>query len=118
MENVRGSGGDDDIEGDAAPNIIWGGGGDDTLRGGGGGDIMTGGPGADVFAFGAESDDAIITDFGAGDKIDLGTFSFAGSAFERHVTIEDEAFRVEDPDTGDAIRVEVGIDLDRADFIL
>ena len=84
----------------------------------GGGDIMTGGPGADVFAFGAESDDAIITDFGAGDKIDLGTFSFAGSAFERHVTIEDEAFRVEDPDTGDAIRVEVGIDLDRADFIL
>lgn len=31
---------------------------------------------------------------------------------------EDEAFRIEDLDTGDAIRVEVGIELDPADFIL
>ena len=71
-----------------------------------------------MFAFGAEFGDAIITDFGAGDKADLRAFGFAGSAFERHLTIEDEPFRVEDPDTGDATRVEVGIDLDRADFIL
>lgn len=79
---------------------------------------MTGGPGADVFAFDAESGDAIITDLGARDEIDLSAFGFPGSAFERYVTIEDEAFLVADPDTGDAIRVEVGIELDRADFIL
>lgn len=79
---------------------------------------MTGGPAADVFACGAKSANMIMTDFGVGDKFDLNAFGFAGSAFERHVTIEDEPFRVEDPDTGDAIRVVVGIDLDRADFIL
>lgn len=38
--------------------------------------------------------------FGVGDKVDLRAFGFAGSAFERHLTIEDEPFRVEDPDTG------------------
>ena len=118
VENVRGSGGDDEIEGDAAPNLIWGGRGDDTIRGGAGGDTLTGGLGADVFAFDAESGDATITDFGGRDKIDLSAFGFLGSAFERHVTIEDEAFLVEHPDTGGAIRVEVGIGLDQADFIL
>ena len=118
VENVRGSRGDDEIKGDAAPNIIWGGRGDDTIRGAGGGDTMSGGSGADIFAFDAESGDVIITDFGGRDKIDLSAFGFDTSAFERHVTIEDEAFRIEDPETGVSIRVEVGIELDRADFIL
>ena len=57
----------------------------------------------------------MITDFGAGDRIDLPAFGFAQSGFEEHVTIEEERFLI---DTGAVvIRVEVGVELDPADFI-
>ena len=76
---------------------------------------MTGGLGRDRFVFDEESGDALITDFGAGDRIDLTAFGFTRSEFEQHVTIEEERFLI---DTGAVvIRVEVGVELDLADFM-
>ena len=43
---------------------------------------------------------------------------FDRSEFERHVTIEKDAFVIEGRDTTGAIRVEVGIELEVADFML
>ena len=64
--------------------------------------------------FDEESGDAVITDF-AGDRIDLTAFGFTRSEFEQHVTIEEDGFRI-DVD-GVVIRVEVGVELDLADFM-
>jgi Ca2+-binding RTX toxin-like protein len=66
----------DILAGHGGNDRMDGGGGADTLDGGGGVDRMTGGAGADVFYYSAISDSTsgardVITDFGAGDKIDL-----------------------------------------------
>ena len=51
----------------------------------------------------------------AGDRIDLTAFGFTRSELEQYVTIEEERFLI---DTGEVvIRVEVGVELDLADFI-
>lgn len=133
VEVVIGSDGDDTLDGDGAANLLaglrgddelaggggadtlWGGRGEDTLYGGLGLNRLTGGPGRDRFVFDEESGDAVITDFGAGDRIDLTAFGFAPGEFEQHVTIEEEGFRI---DVGsDVIRVEVGVELKLADFM-
>ncbi|WP_238770851.1 Ig-like domain-containing protein [Vibrio furnissii] len=92
--NVAGDtrGGDDILNGGAGDDILYGQGGDDTLNGGAGddiliggygNDILTGGDGHDLFVFGGEgalnvavdgqfkNHMDVITDFHAGDKIDL-----------------------------------------------
>jgi len=56
MENVIGSGFDDQITGNAAANLLQGGAGDDTLFGGNGDDQMYGGFGNDTFTAGAGND--------------------------------------------------------------
>ena len=130
VENVIGSDGDDEINGDDAPNLLggsrgddeiaggggadtlWGGRGNDMLLGGSGNDAIVGGRGADrlhggaglasltagagldVFVFDEDSGDAVITEFGA-DIIDLTAFGFSRAAFERHVTIENDAFLID-----------------------
>ena len=132
VEIVIGSAGDDTIRGDGTANLlagmrgddeIAGGGGADTLSGGRGDDTLHGGPGLnrltggadrDRFVFDPESGDAVITDF-AGDRIDLTAFGFTRSEFQQHVTIEEDGFLI-DVD-GVVIRVEVGVELDLADFI-
>ena len=111
---LAGMRGDDELAGGGGADTLWGGRGDDTLHGGPGPNRLTGGPGRDRFVFDAESGDAVITDF-AGDRIDLTAFGFTRSEFEQHVTIEEERFLI---DTGEVvIRVEVGVELDLADFI-
>ena len=58
---------------------------------------------------------AQITGRLAGDRIDLTAFGFTRSELEQYVTIEEERFLI---DTGEVvIRVEVGVELDLADFI-
>ncbi|WP_412498660.1 Ig-like domain-containing protein, partial [Vibrio furnissii] len=92
--NVAGDtrGGDDILNGGDGDDILYGQGGDDTLNGGAGddiliggygNDILTGGDGHDLFVFGGEgalnaavdgqfkNHMDVITDFHAGDKIDL-----------------------------------------------
>ncbi|KRA65859.1 hypothetical protein ASD79_00825 [Caulobacter sp. Root655] len=76
IENVTGSNYDDLLTGSNLSNILQGGAGDDVLRGGGGTDILTGGAGDDTFVFGPISGSRLsaagrITDFSAGDLIDL-----------------------------------------------
>ena len=62
----------------------------------------------------AESGDAVITDF-SGDRIDLTAFGFSRREFKRHVTIEEDGFVI---DVDEAVtRVEVGVELDAADFV-
>jgi hypothetical protein len=87
-DSIGGGSGADFLAGDndAVPmsqhgvDTIGGGGGDDTLYGGGRADILSGGTGADTFlyrvGFGASNESAVgaadrITDFQAGDRIDV-----------------------------------------------
>jgi Ca2+-binding RTX toxin-like protein len=82
IENFTGGLGNDSITGDLGINVLNGGGGNDIIRGGYGADNLTGGSGNDTFvvsgvgtllfesAVGVANRD-VITDFTAGDKIDL-----------------------------------------------
>lgn len=68
---IYGGDGNDVIVGGAGDDTVLGGGGADTLYGGAGADTLTGGAGADVFVVeGADT----ITDFTAGDFVDLSQF--------------------------------------------
>ncbi len=49
IENVSGSGFNDDLRGDGVANVLWGGSGSDGLMGRGGLDRLIGGPGDDLF---------------------------------------------------------------------
>ena len=82
IENVNAGTGNATINGNAAANRLFGDAGQDTLNGGGGNDFLTGGLGADILTGGADNDtfnfnsaaDAdgdIVTDFQAGDIIDV-----------------------------------------------
>jgi Ca2+-binding RTX toxin-like protein len=77
-DRVNGNAGDDWLAGEAGHDRLDGGKGRDVLEGGAGSDSLTGGSGRDVFRFEAASETArgdardVITDFGQGDRIDLG----------------------------------------------
>lgn len=77
-DNLGGGNGDDRMFGDIGHDRLAGGNGNDTMEGGQGRDLLIGGDGADVFVFGANSNRDEIRDFGAGDRIELLTFSFEG----------------------------------------
>ncbi|CAN5901918.1 hypothetical protein BH11PSE1_BH11PSE1_27460 [soil metagenome] len=94
FENIEGSAYNDSIYGDAVDNrlsggagadVVDGGVGADTLVGGAGADTLTGSEGADLFVFNlgdtsttyGEMD--LITDFSAGDKLDVGVAVTAGN---------------------------------------
>jgi Ca2+-binding RTX toxin-like protein len=87
IEQVLGSGLADTLTGDANANTLWGMAGDDVLTGGGGGDALKGGAGNDIFVYAALSDSAVsgigkdtITDFSAGDRIDLSAIDADGNS--------------------------------------
>lgn len=88
-----GMGGNDTLRGHGSLDTISGGDGDDLIEGGRGTDRLSGGKGNDTFLYTSRLDlaDERITDFGAGDRIDLtalGTFAwlqdsgFAGAGNE------------------------------------
>jgi VCBS repeat-containing protein len=68
-----------DLTGTAGDEVLKGGALGDTLAGGGGADTLTGGAGADHFVFGDLAGVSRVTDFAAGDHLDLTAFhaSFA-----------------------------------------
>jgi len=74
-DTLEGGLGNDTLQGGAGDDILLGGEGDDILEGGTGADILTGGGGADTFRFFSLAEIGLrgdrITDFGAGDRIDL-----------------------------------------------
>ena len=83
-DTIKGFEGNDSIYGDAGDDVPYGDAGNDTLNGGAGQDTMTGGAGNDTFVFGNLEFGDTITDYQAGDKIDLsslygGTMHFVGS---------------------------------------
>jgi hypothetical protein len=73
IERVTGSDFADLLFGDGGANLLSGLAGDDVLNGRGGADVLTGGPGNDRFVFdsAANADGDLITDWGAGDFVDL-----------------------------------------------
>lgn len=77
IEDVSGSVFGDRLTGNNAANALDGRSGDDILAGGGGADTLTGGTGDDRFVYAAAADSVgakgtdTITDFQAGDRIDL-----------------------------------------------
>ena len=83
-DTIKGFEGNDLLYGDAGDDVLYGDAGNDTLNGGAGHDTLTGGAGNDTFVFGNLEIGDIITDYQAGDKIDLsslygGTMHFVGS---------------------------------------
>lgn len=73
-DKLWGAGGNDTLLGGDGADQLDGDNGDDTINGGAGKDRLTGGSGADVFVFEGEFGTDTITDFGAGDRIDLSAF--------------------------------------------
>ena len=93
IENLTGSDFADTLSGSSGANLLAGGLGSDRLDGGAGRDSLQGGLGADVFVFSALSDSSadpaladVITDFTAGDLIDLSALDADSS------TLTDDAF--------------------------
>jgi Ca2+-binding RTX toxin-like protein len=78
IENLTGTGDDDELVGSAAANVLRGGGGSDVLVGLGGSDTLSGGGGADMFVFlTASADNDRITGFEIGsDKLLLSAGAF------------------------------------------
>ena len=72
-DTLNGLAGNDTLNGGYGTDTLNGGDGNDILNGGLGEDTLTGGAGSDTFAFSSslEADYDYITDFAAGDKIDL-----------------------------------------------
>lgn len=66
---TMGSGGADDLVGDARGDLLWGGAGDDTLAGGGGDDVLVDGTGADLLIGGEGPDYFVLVGDGAADTI-------------------------------------------------
>lgn len=86
-DSLTGGGGNDALSGQSGNDFLDGGDGNDTLNGGTGMDTLTGGSGSDVFKYNSVDDLGAgypyetITDFSAGDKIDLSAltgYSFVG----------------------------------------
>ncbi|HEY3020075.1 MAG TPA: calcium-binding protein, partial [Solirubrobacteraceae bacterium] len=78
VENVTGTAGDDELDGDAGGNVLSGGGGDDVLDGRLGADALAGGDGFDLADYSLRSADLAITldgvadDGASGEKDDVG----------------------------------------------
>jgi beta-glucanase (GH16 family) len=77
---LRGNGAANTLSGLAGNDTLDGKAGDDRLVGGAGDDTLTGGAGHDTFVFGPGSGRDVVTDFGAGDVIDVSALVRAGSA--------------------------------------
>ena len=83
-DSIYGDDGNDALYGDAGNDLLNGGLGNDTLNGGAGNDTLTGGGGNDTFKFTDFGLGDVITDFNAGDQIDLsalygGALHYVGS---------------------------------------
>ena len=110
-DRLTGNSGANILLGENGNDTLTGGGGDDTLIGGAGADRLTGGAGNDTFRFLDLSESTVslrdlITDFGAGDKIDLSAIDA-----DPFSTLGDQAFHV-DGTTGTA--GDIGIVFDAA----
>jgi T1SS-143 domain-containing protein len=110
-----GSAGNDTLDGGAGNDILVGGAGDDILiggldndilMGGEGYDILTGGAGNDTFVIDASALDGVdlpdlITDFGAGDVVDLtGLFDAGGGALSDFVKYDSGFLQVDSDGAG------------------
>ena len=106
IERVVGTNFADVIKGSKDANVIDGGAGKDVIRGLGGADTMTGGLGKDTFVWGLKdvgSGIDHITDFGAGDKLDLHEL-LKGQKFG---SISD-VVKVSDAAAGSTVSVKIG----------
>ncbi len=70
-DTLLGDYGDDTLEGGKGNDILNGGAGDDSLWGGKGNDTLTGGDGDDTFIFRAGEGNDVITDYAAGDLLQI-----------------------------------------------
>jgi len=80
-DSVVGGGGNDTLNGGAGSDSLDGDSGDDVLDGGAGDDILDGGTGNDMFYIGQGMGNDTISDFTAGDQIDLSEFSASFSTW-------------------------------------
>ncbi len=77
-EEIRGDRGDDRLRGEKGNDILDAGDGNDRLKGGAGDDILTGGNGNDRFIFDLRGGNDTVKDFGnGGDRLDFSNFNFA-----------------------------------------
>ncbi|MEL6608503.1 MAG: calcium-binding protein [Pseudomonadota bacterium] len=74
-DHLDGAGGNDTLFGGAGDDALFGGSGNDRLIAGTGEDVLTGGAGADTFVFAVDGATKRITDFEAGDTIEVTGFA-------------------------------------------
>lgn len=86
---VNGGAGNDVLGGQGGKDIIFGGAGDDQISGGAGDDILTGGSGNDTFNFKLGDGHDTITDFSAGDKINLYNDYISGKEVVTITSVDD-----------------------------
>jgi Ca2+-binding RTX toxin-like protein len=79
-DRIDGGGGDDVLRGAAGNDTLAGGSGDDVIDGGDGDDRMTGGSGKDIFVMERDGGNDTVTDFTAGDRIDVEGLGLLGLA--------------------------------------
>ena len=95
FEALIGSAFDDKISGGKANDVLNGFSGNDTIRGKGGADTLTGGDGNDTFVYAKKDAGGVdhITDFSAGDRLDLHDFfkGQKGAALDDIVRVADGA---------------------------
>ena len=77
-DTITGNGGDDRLRGEKGNDILNAGAGNDRLKGGAGDDILTGGSGNDRFIFDLRGGNDTVKDFGNGsDRLDFSNFNLA-----------------------------------------
>lgn len=113
---IGGTAGDDRLAGGNGRSVVDGGGGDDVLIGGNGAgalvggsgdDVLTGGRGGDVFVFNPGFGHDTITDFGAGDTIQLDHGLFANfHALESHLSSDGHGGTIITADADDTITLQ------------
>lgn len=107
---IYGMDGDDTLIGTGGSDHLFGGSGNDTISGGLAADTLTGGSGNDTFVFASGDGNDTITDFEAGDVLDLRRVSSAESAADiLAAATQVEADTVLDLGDGDSITLQ-GVD--------
>jgi len=79
-DTLDGGGGQDNLDGGADDDVLIGGSGNDTIAGGAGNDTLTGGADDDTFVLSAGGGSDAITDFAAGDSLNVSGLSDVGNA--------------------------------------
>jgi Ca2+-binding RTX toxin-like protein len=105
-DTLNGGDGNDRLLGEKGDDVLNGGNGNDRLKGSYGDDLLTGGDGRDRFVFDLQGDDDTITDYTDGqDKLDFTNFGIGDDAAVLALAVQDGADVLFTMATGETMRL-------------